>query len=195
MQAIFFSDSFYNNANRGAHIKSPVELLVGMQRTVPIEFVNERTLINLQRVLGQQLFYPPNVAGWPGGKAWIDASSLVIRMHLPAAIYASKELELRAKEIDAEMMDINKKPMLQESRNDGKFKVGKAEADWAAYISYWQGYDEAKLPSLLASHLLAVPVSDQQLATALKYSARGSKADLIKTLTIRLMSMPEYQLA
>ena len=75
MEDIFTSDWFYEEKNIGAQIKSPVELLVGIQRMLPMKLENEEALMLLQRVLGQLLFYPPNVAGWPGGKAWIDSSS------------------------------------------------------------------------------------------------------------------------
>ncbi len=195
MRAIFTSEKFYQPVNRGARIKAPVELLVGMQRVAPATFEKERTLINLQRVLGQQLFFPPNVAGWPGGRAWIDSSTLSTRMRLPEAIYTSKELELRAKEIDAEMTEVNKKPLMSDSGVEGKFKIGKAEADWSNFAAYCQDYDVAKLPRLLADYLLAVPISDAQLKTAMKYAASCSKEELIKTLSIRLMGLPEYQLA
>jgi uncharacterized protein (DUF1800 family) len=30
-------------------------------------------------LLGQMLLYPPNVAGWPSGKVWIDSSTLLLR--------------------------------------------------------------------------------------------------------------------
>ena len=29
--------------------------------------------------MGQNLFSPPNVKGWPGGEAWINASTLLAR--------------------------------------------------------------------------------------------------------------------
>ena len=33
-------------------------------------------------VLGQELFYPPNVKGWDGGRTWIDSSTLLGRASL-----------------------------------------------------------------------------------------------------------------
>src|SRR5690606_16425929 len=83
MEDIFTSEWFYDQKNIGAIIKSPVELLTGIQRILPMEVQNEEAFLLLQRLLGQVLFYPPNVAGWPGGKTWIDSSSLMMRMRLP----------------------------------------------------------------------------------------------------------------
>jgi uncharacterized protein (DUF1800 family) len=83
MEDIFTSDWFYEEKNMGVKIKSPIELLAGMQRMLPMQADNEESLLLIQRILGQLLFYPPNVAGWPGGKAWIDSSSLMMRMRIP----------------------------------------------------------------------------------------------------------------
>ena len=57
--------------NVGAKIKSPIDFLAGTFRILHIAIQNKQALIFLQRALGQMLFNPPNVAGWPGGKSWI----------------------------------------------------------------------------------------------------------------------------
>ena len=31
--------------------------------------------------MGQMLFYPPNVAGWPAGTSWINSSTLLTRLN------------------------------------------------------------------------------------------------------------------
>ena len=35
--------------------------------------------------MGQILFYPPNVAGWPGGTSWINSSTLLARINFANA--------------------------------------------------------------------------------------------------------------
>jgi len=104
MSDIFTSDWFYDEKNIGAKIKSPVELIAGIQRMLPMKLENEESLIVLQRILGQMLFYPPNVAGWPGGKAWIDSSSLMMRMRIPQLINDGDELNVKPKDDDDQMM-------------------------------------------------------------------------------------------
>ena len=194
MREILSAAWFCKPENTAAHVKSPVELLAGMQRTIPMDFKNDRTLINLQRVLGQQLFYPPNVAGWPGGRAWIDASSLVIRMRLPEAFFASRELDLRAKEQDAEMAEFNKKTMDKDAANEGRFRVGAVIAEWDGYLSYWNHYKDAELPQLLSDYLLPMKLSKQRLDTVTRFADRSNRDNYVKSLTILLMSLPEYQL-
>ena len=34
--------------------------------------------------MGQRLFFPPNVAGWPGGLAWLDGQAVVARANVAA---------------------------------------------------------------------------------------------------------------
>jgi uncharacterized protein (DUF1800 family) len=195
LQQIFTAKWFSDKRNIAARIKSPIDLLVGLQRTIPMEYEEGKTLVRLQRVLGQQLFYPPNVAGWPGGKTWIDSSSLVLRMRLPEAFFADKSLDLQAKEQDAEMTEINKKTRTQDSQKDGRFKVGKVAADWSGWIEYWKQTGEDNLPSRMAGYLLPVPLNRQQMATIARFADRKHTDNYIKSVTILLMSLPEYQLS
>ena len=71
---------------------------------LPMKLENDEALMLLQRILGQLLFYPPNVAGWPGGKSWIDSSSLMMRMRIPMLINDIDELNVSAKDDDDVMM-------------------------------------------------------------------------------------------
>ncbi|MEM9819648.1 MAG: DUF1800 domain-containing protein, partial [Bacteroidota bacterium] len=70
MKQIFSSDWFYAPENVGVKIKSPIELLVGMMRSLNVQFAQAKGMLFVQKALGQILFRPPNVAGWPGGKSW-----------------------------------------------------------------------------------------------------------------------------
>ena len=46
--------------------------------------------------LGQELFEPPNVGGWPGGRAWLTARSLVGRANFAAALVEGRPVGLPA---------------------------------------------------------------------------------------------------
>ena len=68
LEDIYTSDWFYDEKNIGTRIKSPVELLAGIRRLLPMQLENDQSQLLFQRALGQVLFYPPNVAGWPVAK-------------------------------------------------------------------------------------------------------------------------------
>ena len=61
-------------------IKSPVVYAVGVLRTTgaPLEAVQTDALADMF----QQLYHPPNVAGWPGGLAWMTTGTSVARFSL-----------------------------------------------------------------------------------------------------------------
>ena len=191
---IFTSDWFYKQDIVGAKIKSPVELLVGYQRMLPITFNDPKIQIHIQRILGQHLFNPPGVAGWAGGKNWIDSSSLVVRMRLPEALLGNAELYLNLKDVTPESGGMRAGKQGYNQREQ-LFRLGKEDADWAAYLNYWKQKSATKLDSELANYLLNVQISDPHLQDALSFSNNSSNEEFIKSFTIRLMELPEYQLA
>ena len=195
LRNIFTSEWFYDEHTIGGKIKSPIELLVGYQRMLPIQFENDKTILNLQRALGQFLFNPPNVAGWPGGKNWIDSSSLVIRMRLPGAFFKSKEINVSLKESDLEMANTHREPVTAETQPTKSFKMGKVDIDWSEYIAYWRKYKEEELPGAIADYLLPVQLSQQKMSEVISFADKVSIDEYIKSLTILLMQLPEYQLS
>lgn len=62
----------------GKKIRSPVELAVNLIRGLDAT-TNLDRLAKALKPLGQALFFPPNVKGWDGGRAWINSSTLIGR--------------------------------------------------------------------------------------------------------------------
>ncbi len=79
VRMILAHDDFWAPANRGTAIKSPADLIVGLVRAFGVEVSEYATLAKTSRRLGQDLFQPPNVKGWPGGTDWITANTLLAR--------------------------------------------------------------------------------------------------------------------
>ncbi len=202
MEDIFTSDWFYEEKNIGAQIKSPVELLVGIQRMLPMKLENEEALMLLQRVLGQLLFYPPNVAGWPGGKTWIDSSSLMMRMRIPKLINDVDEMNVSPKDDDDNMMG------MKDANAQGKKKPGapggggyagmrrqqiNANVDWSLYLKGFESVERGKLTDAILATLLQTKsrVGNDLIK---KYADETGRESFIKTATLQIMSTPEYQL-
>ncbi len=78
--SILLSDDFWDLNNRNGLVKSPVALLVGTIRSTGILPADWQTLPLQLRQMGQYLFEPPNVAGWPGGSSWITPGRLLTRL-------------------------------------------------------------------------------------------------------------------
>ncbi len=92
MHALLTSESFFAAQNRAVLIKSPVELVVGTLRLFEIHPADLRPVALAARNLGQDLFGPPNVKGWPGGEAWINSATLLGRRQLLARLFRAEEM-------------------------------------------------------------------------------------------------------
>lgn len=79
MRTVLNSETFWDMRNRGTLVKSPIDILVGTVRMIPYPRESTTELLNLCRLLGQELFDPPNVKGWVGGDHWVSTQTLLIR--------------------------------------------------------------------------------------------------------------------
>lgn len=79
LRAIFLSSAFRDPANRGALIKSPIDLIVGTVHVLGLPVPEKTGLVRMLQGLGQVPFDPPNVKGWTGGESWITTYTLLLR--------------------------------------------------------------------------------------------------------------------
>jgi uncharacterized protein (DUF1800 family) len=87
VETMLRSNLFFSPAAYRQRIKSPVEFALGIVR--PLEaLIPTRPLGHDLAGLGQDLFHPPTVYGWEGGRAWITTATLVRRSNLAAALLA-----------------------------------------------------------------------------------------------------------
>jgi uncharacterized protein (DUF1800 family) len=92
--ALFTSDQFYAPEHRATLVKSPVELLIGATRQLGVQVESYQPYVVLSRNLGQNLFAPPNVKGWPGHLVWLSSGSLLGRKALMARLIQNDGQEL-----------------------------------------------------------------------------------------------------
>jgi uncharacterized protein (DUF1800 family) len=79
------SNLFFSSAAYRQRIKCPVEFGVGIVRGLE-GLVSTTRLANDLADLGQNLYHPPTVKGWTGGRHWIDSASVVGRCNLASAL-------------------------------------------------------------------------------------------------------------
>jgi len=175
MTEIFTSKWFYNEENIGAKIKSPIELMAGIMRTLPMQLEKPENLIVYQKLLGQMLLYPPNVAGWPSGNSWIDSSTLMLRLQIPQIWSGLRPLELEAKTDDDVEMGLKNNQM----RNKG-FKNPNIIIDWNLVESTFKNKN-------ISDYLLQTKSSNEKVIDQFSDSS-------LKLKIINVMSTPEFQL-
>ena len=179
MQHIFKSKWFYNDQNIGVKIKSPVELLIGIQKVVPVTFNKQQQLIYLQKMMGQVLLYPNNVSGWLGDKNWIDSNTLMFRLKLSAVLLNNAIINLEEK---GDFEDTFEKYYKNAKKRNRYIKTTK---NWDEFD---KGYQELSPKEL--TDLLIQPKIDQDTLELLEDLQINSN----RNFCIQLMSIPEYQL-
>jgi uncharacterized protein (DUF1800 family) len=88
VEIILRSRHFYSPSVYRQRIKSPVEWSAGLVRMleIPRPAINPLALSAACDAQGQELFAPPNVAGWAGGPIWINSATLLERTNWAADI-------------------------------------------------------------------------------------------------------------
>jgi hypothetical protein len=92
MSVVLRSNVFYSQRAYRALVKSPVEFVVGTYRLFGIPQATSDAPGALRR-MGQVLFYPPNVKGWPGGSTWLNSSTVLARENFANAIMTAKNVD------------------------------------------------------------------------------------------------------
>ena len=96
LHGIFTSDAFYASENRAVLVKSPIELVVGTLRQFGMKPAEATPFAVAAAGMGQNIFSPPNVKGWPGQETWINASTLLARKQFLERLFRGDEKPSRA---------------------------------------------------------------------------------------------------
>lgn len=83
---MFLLPEFYSRSTRLGHIKSPVEFVVETIRQMGLTNIDLTNFPRVLAFLGQELFNPPNVGGWPGGLSWINAATMLGRFNFASSL-------------------------------------------------------------------------------------------------------------
>ena len=88
VETVLRSRTFFDATNIRTRVLGPVEFAVGVVRSLELLDPPPSTLVLADWCarLGQDVFNPPNVGGWPGGRSWLSARSLIGRAGFAAAI-------------------------------------------------------------------------------------------------------------
>ncbi len=97
---ILSSNLFFSEHALARKVRSPIELAIGFLRALEGTTNTVRLADNLTK-LGHGLFYPPNVKGWDGGRAWINSSTLLGRANLVRDILNHESTKFATGSLDA----------------------------------------------------------------------------------------------
>ncbi|GAB2988192.1 DUF1800 domain-containing protein [Mucilaginibacter puniceus] len=180
LEFVFTADWFYADKNVGNLVKSPIELLVGLNRQFYVNYDNPAVLTQFQRTLGQILFKPPNVAGWPGGRNWIDSSSLMYRMKIPSTILNAGVIDFTGKATPEEEAYLAS----QRKQQLNVIKRVQTQPDWTRFL---KNIPPNTTPAQVAAFILEPKLNKGVIEEV------GKSKDM-KSVAIQIVSTPEYQL-
>ncbi len=207
LTVLFTSPQFFAKESRGTLIKSPVHLLVGSSRLLALDVTATPSLAQVTAAMGQELFNPPNVKGWPGGRDWISSGTLAVRYHLPEALFDGKEpagfeplatdrfFALPAdgqarRDLIARIQAADQQRKAE--RKKGGFKV---TFDPAKAVGGKVPEKAEALVDLLLARLLAIPPRADTKAALVDAVNQVEPAERVKLACRLILTTPEYQLA
>ncbi len=215
LRRMFLSKAFYSDKAIGQQVKSPVQFVV---RAVSDLEYDEPPYIGMalatQR-LGQDLFFPPNVKGWDGNRAWINANTLMIRYNLPTFLvtYQARPDDYAMAAYLGQAGLQSEPPAQAESMNQKMTPNMAAAPDTPAPIPRWDPQmffasleftTAGECVDKMAARLLNVPLKAEQRDVLIQaLGATGADAPLSLTPATQrylhaalhlMVSMAEYQL-
>lgn len=101
LRIILRSRHFYAKSVVRQRIKDPVEFTIGLLRALEVPPRDNVNLLAVAAVAcerqGMELFYPPNVKGWDGGKSWLNSTTVLQRCNWIAdVVWGNANLGLKS---------------------------------------------------------------------------------------------------
>jgi uncharacterized protein (DUF1800 family) len=84
MREVLTSPEFVADRNYRALVKSPTEFMVHTLRAIDAPHLT-KLAVQAAPSMGQVLFDPPDVGGWPNNEAWISSNAMVARVNFISA--------------------------------------------------------------------------------------------------------------
>ena len=169
---LFKSQHFYDAGIVGKQIKSPVQVVVGTIHQTAAPLRNDRAIATALTGMGQQLFEPPSVAGWEGGRAWINTSTLFMRQNTCAYLLTGM---VPGQAFDKSDVDYDPMPLLE----------GLADRSAKAVVD--------QLCDTMLGHDIGQD-RREPLVRFMNERDKGVTADSLVALLLLITAMPEYQL-
>ena len=94
LRTLLLSDAFLAPANYFTRYAWPVEFVVRSLKEVGFAGFSMNSALTPLTNMGQQLFEPPDVAGWDLGTTWFSTGAMLARMNFAAALTANQRFNI-----------------------------------------------------------------------------------------------------
>jgi uncharacterized protein (DUF1800 family) len=94
MREVFLSSEFWDSRSYWARFAWPVEYVVRSLKDIGWTGFSVDTALTPLANMGQTLFDPPDVSGWPGGPNWISSATMLARMNFASTLAGNQRFNL-----------------------------------------------------------------------------------------------------
>jgi uncharacterized protein (DUF1800 family) len=207
LKEMFLSQPFYSKQAMRTQIKSPIMWLSSLVRILDLEPFPSQIGTRMVAQLGQDLFNPPSVKGWDGGRAWISTTTMIMRNNLAHLLInggntsqaglASKNVrEIPAEVIES--MTAEQKTRLERFKKKGQYRTIPSFLHNQSLTAAWEATSEKERLPLLVKEVYQGPVSQttyRTLETNRNLTlSDGNTRQALKKNIYELVSHPEFQL-
>ena len=139
VETILRSEMFFSTANLMSRIADPASFLLGPLRSLECLHnpPSALTVADALRRMGLDLFTPPNVGGWPGGRPWLSTRTVLARANAIADLLYGR--------MNLPPVPVDLAPLLQ------RHHVGENPSDAIRFLGelFWGGIDGQSIDELL----------------------------------------------
>lgn len=211
LRVLWSAPEFYSPESRGKLIKSPLALLAGACRQLEAKLEFTPGINRYTTAMGQELFNPPNVKGWPGGKTWIGSGTLALRYHLADVLLDSQEPSGmsplgrdRGRPVPVPKDPQQRRQMLQRMAGgppDGAQRERGASKEFQVQLSVPRLFPEGipeepeELIDTLLQRMLSIAPRASLRAAALEVATRHPGQQRVTEVVRLILATPDYQIA
>ena len=208
VKTILSSRHFYSEHAFRRRVKNPVEFVIGAVNSTVETKQSPQPLVRRMDAMGQGLFSPPNVKGWPGAQAWLSTATVLARQNFGQALAMGTLWKERFPEpnfgqpnIDIEVPDGFPQPDGAPKRPAQPEETPQFTGlDPARHIADLKGAGAEKIVDRLVDVYLPGGIAKNARTKLVAFIEDGKPTDKALDRRVReavhaMFSMPEYQLA
>jgi uncharacterized protein (DUF1800 family) len=177
VKTVLSSNLFFSPLVYRTRVKAPVDFLLGIVRALEGKIGTTAQAAALEQ-LGQNVFSPPSVKGWDGGRTWLNGQTLLFRQNLALGLTSTEDARFGRRSDPAVLV-----------RKYGK--TGDAEQVDFFLRLFLQG----DVPTASRERLLHYQKESHTLPMPVYWTAEDAADHRIRTLCHLVLSLPEFQLA
>jgi hypothetical protein len=176
VKTVLSSNLFFSPIVYRTRVKAPVDFVLGIVRGLEGK-MGTTALSQALEQLGQNVFSPPSVKGWDGGKTWLNGQTLLFRQNLSLALTSTEDLRFGRRTDPADL-----------ARKYNK----KDDADLVDF--FLRLFLQGDVPAQSRTHLLDYQKRSHKLPVPVYWTAEDAADHRVRTLCHLVLSLPEFQL-